>query len=242
LSRHAALVVVAASAVGMGAVLFAACATFSADGGGEDATAADGATVDSGPVADASLDVAQDRAAPPCDGGAESRACGDRFVFVTAGTLPGDFASAADTEASALADAFCQQEADRQTVHPALKGRAWRAWLCTASESAVGRAATTEARWILPGGEVAFPSLAAFRNGTPVTPLGGNFRVWTGCTATTFGLPGGGCNDWTTQTLEDGGPAEGSYGLANDPTFAWSASAVQPCSLRAPLYCFEYAP
>ena len=218
--------------------LAAACSSFS----GSDPATPDGSDSDAqasvdAPASDTSSG-GKDASPNTCDAGPGTRSCDERYVFVTNGTLPGSFAfDAGPGMALTRADQFCADQANGQSNYPDLQNRQWRAWMCTAAESAVGRAATVEARYITPDASVVFPSIAALRLGTSSNPISAGY-VWTGC------LPNGtqgnnNCVDWTTGDPE----ATGLIGVSGETNSTeWQSAGSQACSSASPIYCFESSP
>lgn len=238
LSRSARVLVGLAFALPLaGPLAFVACSPFSSDSSSGTVQTADGGLPDSqapegaSPIADASSDHAD------CDA-SFCRAVTDRYVFVTAGTLSGSFAlEAGAPEALAVADRFCTAQANADVTHPDLAGRHWRAWLCTPTVSAIGRAGVVEARWIRPNGVVVFSSTSELRGGTTDAGIDISSQpVWTGCSGELGqAINSLNCNSWTSDD-----PAISAYiGFANRLDRTWSAVTLQVCSTASPIYCFE---
>ena len=226
------------SGVAGGALLVGACSSFTstpetvaADAGAPaDATSSE---TESGSSSDSGVPEA---GPPPC-GGSGTRGCDERYVFITIETVAGDFAEAGSP--TKIADAFCTQQAEQQSTHSDLHYRQWTAFLCTSTESAVGRVATVEAKFVTPDLMTVFPSLDALRTLEPTNKIGEGL-VWTGCNATDGANDGlADCADWTSMTPTQTGIA----GFADSPTStAWVSRQEQSCATRSPIYCFESTP
>ena len=165
------------------------------------------------------------------------RAPDTRYIFLTLGSLQGDFAADAGAAgALAVADQFCSDQADHhQDKHPDLAGRSWHAWICTETEGAVGRVVTGDNTWIRADGRIVFPSSGALKVGFATTPIDdAQSFVWTGCGNQPPGeKTSATCTSWTTTT------GSGAAGIASHVDALWSFIGIATCTDRYPIYCFE---
>ncbi|MDB4944549.1 MAG: hypothetical protein JWP97_4083 [Labilithrix sp.] len=234
------LLVVAAALVGT--ALAPACSSFSAapdpsvpvEAGGDDGALTDGAaSSDAGPVDG----DAGPPAAPAC-GTAMTRACNERYVFVSPGTLHGDFGVAVPgANVLAVADAFCAAQANLDAKRADLHERTWRAWMCTSDANAADRVPTTAGtRYVRPDRTLVFEDRNALLVGNPRVAIDDAMKdVWTGCAQSGRREGSGTCDDWTS------GAGMGSTGRSNELSRAWSSYGDVSCLEAHPVYCFEWA-
>ncbi|MDB4944550.1 MAG: hypothetical protein JWP97_4084 [Labilithrix sp.] len=237
------LLVVAASL--LGTALAPACSSFSAapdpsgpvEAGGDDGAVT--VTYDASPAEAGASDGDAD-AAPPAlalCGTSTSRGCKERYVFVTRGTLRGDFGAAVVSDALPIADAFCAVQANADPEHEDLHGRTWRAWMCTSSVDAAGRlGAPEETQYIRPDGQLVYLTESALLHDNPETPIDDSpLDVWTGCAPSGLREASPTCGNWKIVN------ANATAGRANDTSRAWSRRGELPCTEMHPVYCFEWA-
>lgn len=170
----------------------------------------------------------------PCDGELACR----RFVFVTAGTVPGSFGEGLRS-AQARANDICDEAATRIDL---LRGRSFEAWLSIGdpAQSVKLQLVNGTAPYILLDGTVvasSFEELTSGRLKHAIDRSEANERVegrvWTG-TGTDAEPAAPNCSDWTSSA------GEGRAGETASADAAWTFGAPLPCTAQAHLYCLEF--
>ncbi|PCC67105.1 Myxococcus cysteine-rich repeat-containing protein [Nannocystis exedens] len=169
-----------------------------------------------------------------------------RYVFLTSATYP---VGAFDTLPGA--DALCNQQASLPTSAPALKGRAFKAWLSSETVDATSRLTPFDGDYRLPDGTVVATGTTAFSTAGLLAAIDvqdngekapsekskciddPDVGVWTGTFANGLRAAEQTCAGW----VDTGGVAlYGAYGSSNDK---WTDCGVSDCSKLHHLYCIE---
>jgi len=205
-------------------------ATPPVDGGGSEA-GRDGPSVPNDADPDTSVEP---DAGEPVEAGGPIEA-DDHVVFVTKTQPKANFGGVS------IGDAICQDEATKGKA-PAVKGRAFIAWLSDGILSAGGRFLRLTGRYVLPSGHVVAGSYAGLTSGTLLHAidqnadgvLAPNSRVWTG-TLFDGGKSGVSCQSWTAQQ----GNQSGTSGRVTSTDAAWTEETLEACNDDWPLYCIS---
>lgn len=152
-----------------------------------------------------------------------------KLVFITQGTLPGNFGGLS------VADALCQSEANTTGLPGTFK-----AWVSNTSSSVASRF-THGGPYELVTGERVADDWAALTDGSidhaidrDATGASVSAFVWTG-TLTDGSIATEHCNNWTSATAT-------VFGIIGDSSRIdgyWTGGAGDPCSLFRAVYCFE---
>ena len=159
-----------------------------------------------------------------------------KMVFVTSGTMRGDFGglSAGNIECAARAGA-------------AGLGGVWKAWLSTDTINARSGITDNEYRTVpSAGSQLVFANWADLTNPSrgPVNEIRRNefgavvpllSKVWTGTMPNGVRRSSATCSDWTSI----GGSAAVGDAISDDSQFWTDTSIDRPCAAFARLYCFE---
>jgi hypothetical protein len=197
-----------------------------------DAQVVDSGAKDARPPSDASPDAPS----PDAGGGCQGAIACERVVFVTSGTFTGNLGGTLG------ADLECQRLADGKVVHPAVKGRSFRAWVSTAGASAATRMPHGTQPYKTPSGQVIATGWTDLTDGNLVNGIREdemgvqqNGSTWTG-TATDGATALSTCLDWTSSD----GVNKGQRGNIGGNGAGWTNAVPADCNQVNRLYCFEY--